>query len=85
MSIHSDIFKLLSYFSRTIFLLSMQICGIMFASGTKIIIYSTSMIFMEDGKVPLPVLSMFGLTLITYSLCAQEMSISLIPKSLKNI
>ncbi len=35
---------------RIIFLLSMQICGITFASGTKMLMSSTSMIYMEDKK-----------------------------------
>jgi hypothetical protein len=36
------------YFFRILFLLSMQICGIMFASGMKMLMNSTSMIYIED-------------------------------------
>ena len=43
------------YFFRIIFLPSMQICGIMFASGMKMPINSISMIYMEDKKALLSV------------------------------
>jgi hypothetical protein len=42
-------------FFRIIFFLSMQICGIMFASGRKMLMNSTSMIYMEDKKALLSV------------------------------